>query len=231
MSLFAIGDTHLSFGSDKPMDIFCGWQDYEKRLAENWRATVGRDDTVVIAGDITWAMRLEDTLRDFAFLDDLPGKKLLLKGNHDYWWSTKKKAETFFLQNGFSSLGILYNNAYRLGGVAVCGTRGWFFDCDEDGGNKIILREAGRLRMSIGAAKKLGGEPVAFLHYPPVSSDGSHCREILDVLKDEGIKRCYYGHLHGPSCRYAVNGKVEGIKFSLISGDFLGFCPKLVEKY
>lgn len=231
MSLFAIGDTHLSFGANKPMDIFAGWQDYEKRLEENWRAVVNDTDTVVVAGDITWAMKLPDTLADFRFLDSLPGKKLIMKGNHDYWWSTKTKAEKFFSQNGLTTLGILYNNAYSIGNVAVCGTRGWFFDCEESEGKKVLLREAGRLKASIDAAKKLGGEPVVFLHYPPVSSDGGCCRELFDVLKAEGIKRCYYGHLHGPACRYAVNGEVEGVSLSLISGDFLKFCPKLVEKY
>jgi predicted phosphohydrolase len=231
MSLFAIGDIHLSFGADKPMDIFSGWQDYEKRLDENWRAVVKDEDTVVVAGDISWAMRLEDTLPDFRFLDGLPGKKLIMKGNHDYWWSTKTKAERFFMQNGLSTLGILHNNAFRVGNVSVCGTRGWFFDCDEGDANKVLLREAIRLKASIDAAKKLGGEPVAFLHYPPVSSDGSCCRELFDVLKAEGIKRCYYGHLHGSACRYAVNGEFEGVSLSLISGDFLKFCPKLVEKY
>ncbi len=231
MSVFAIGDTHLSFGSDKPMDIFSGWKDFEKRLEENWRAIVKDSDTVVIAGDISWAMNIENAREDFAFLDRLPGTKLIMKGNHDYWWSTKAKADKFFEQNGFSTLKILHNNAYLCSAVAVCGTRGWFFDCEVNEGNKVLLREAMRLQMSIDEAKKTGGEPVVFLHYPPVTSDGKCCREIFDILIKEEIKRCYYGHLHGGSCKNAVNDVYEGVKLSLISGDFLKFCPKLIEYF
>ena len=227
MSLYAIGDTHLSFGSNKPMDIFRGWQNFEERLEKNWNNLVTDDDTVIIAGDISWAMNLEGAKEDFRFLDKLKGKKLIMKGNHDYWWSTKKKADTFFEENGFSTLGILFNNAYRFGDISVCGTRGWFYDGEKD--NKVLLREAGRLRMSIEEAKKLGGEPVVFLHYPPLNQEAV-CEEIYSVLVEEGIKRCYYAHLHGPSQNFAFTGERDGIKFSLISGDFLNFCPKLVEK-
>lgn len=227
MSLFAIGDTHLSFGTDKPMDIFRGWQNFEERLQKNWNSVVKDTDTVVIAGDISWAMNIEGAKEDFRFIDDLNGRKLIMKGNHDYWWSTKKKADTFFAANGFSSLEILFNNAYRIGDVSVCGTRGWFYDGEKD--NKILLREAGRLRMSINEAKKLGGEPVVFLHYPPLNQE-KVCEEIYSVLVEEGIKRCYYAHLHGVSQNFAFTGERDGIKFSLISGDFLNFCPKLIEK-
>lgn len=227
MSLFAIGDTHLSFSSDKPMDVFKGWQNFEERLEKNWNSVVENDDTVVIAGDISWAMNLEEAKEDFAFLDSLNGKKLIMKGNHDYWWSTKNKADNFFEINGFSSLNVLFNNAYRIGDVSVCGTRGWFYDGEKD--KKVLLREAGRLRMSIAEAKKLGGEPVVFLHYPPLNRDAV-CEEIFGVLKEEKIKRCYYAHLHGSSHNFAFTGVRDGIKFSLISGDFLNFCPKLVEK-
>ena len=227
MSLFAIGDTHLSFGTDKPMDIFRGWQNFEERLEKNWNSVVSENDTVVIAGDISWAMNIEGAKEDFRFIDKLNGRKLIMKGNHDYWWSTKKKADTFFAENGFSSLEILFNNAYRIGDVTVCGTRGWFYDGEKD--SKILLREAGRLRMSIAEAKKLGGEIVVFLHYPPLNQE-KVCEEIYSVLVEEGIKRCFYAHLHGPSHNYAFTGERDGIKFSLISGDFLNFCPKLIEK-
>ena len=230
MSLFAIGDTHLSFSCDKPMDIFRGWDDYENKLGKNWNSIVEPDDTVVIAGDISWAMTLEDTLEDFRYLDSLNGTKIILKGNHDYWWSTKKKTEDFFEKNNISSVKLLFNNAYRVGDVAICGTRGWFFDCTDDADQKVVLREAGRLKRSVEEAKKLGGRLTAFLHYPPLSRT-QVCEEIYNVLKESGVEACYYGHLHGQSAGWAVNSEYDGIDFHLISADFLEFCPKLVEKF
>lgn len=227
MSLFAIADTHLSLAADKSMEIFSGWKDYVTRLETNWRAVVGEEDTVVIAGDVSWGMSLQGALRDFQFLDMLPGKKLLLKGNHDYWWSTRRKMDLFFEEHGLTSLRIVHNDACLVGGIAVCGTRGWFFDAEEDADKKVVLREAGRLRASIQAARAFGGEPVVFLHYPPLTQ-GARCEEIMQVLVEEEIHRCYYGHLHGPATRAAVTGEQEGIRFSLISADYLNFCPRLV---
>lgn len=224
MPLFVIGDPHLSFGCEKPMDIFRGWQDYTLRLEKNWRRVVSPEDTVVVAGDISWAMSLEEGEKDFAFLERLPGKKLLLKGNHDYWWSTRKKMENFFETKGFLSLGIIHNNAIRVENISVCGTRGWFYDAEKDAEKKVLLREAGRLRASILAARELGGEPVAFLHYPPVYSSAV-CEEMMQVLEESKIKRCYYGHLHGASIGRAVQGEYRGIEFRLISCDALNFCP------
>lgn len=229
MSLFAIADTHLSFGADKPMDIFRGWENYEERLEKNWRAVVNDSDTVVIPGDISWAMSLDGAREDFAFLDSLPGQKLILKGNHDYWWNTRTKIEKFWEENGFTTLHLVHNSAYKVGDFCVCGTRGWFYDAEKDADKKVILREAGRLRASIGEAKKLGGEPIVFLHYPPLSLTAT-CDELLSVLEEEGIKRCYYGHLHGASKYRAFTDERNGVKFSLISGDFLEFCPKIIEK-
>ena len=139
-----------------------------------------------------------------------------------------KKMREFLKENSFDTIEIVHNNAFLVGSCAVCGSRGWFFDSDESG-DKILAREAGRIRRSIECAKELGGEPVVFLHYPPLTSSAV-CNEILDVLKEENIKRCYYGHLHGPSLKNAFVGEKDGIKFSLISGDYLGFCPLLIEK-
>ena len=178
MALFTIGDLHLSFGCDKPMDVFPGWKDYTARLEQNWRAVVSDQDTVVIAGDISWAMKLEETEADFSFLESLPGKKWLLKGNHDYWWTTRKKMEAYFKEKGFSSLGILFNSAETVGDVSICGTRGWFYDAESDADKKILNREVGRLNTSIALAKATGKEPVVFLHYPPVYG-GMECQEIL----------------------------------------------------
>ena len=156
MALFVIADLHLSLGTDKPMDVFRGWQDYVQRLEENWRGTVAETDTVVIAGDISWAMKLEDTGKDFAFINSLPGQKLLLKGNHDYWWSTRNKIYRFFLENGWDTQHILHNCAYRVGDKAICGTRGWLYNSETAEARKIVSREAGRRLSSIEQAKTLG---------------------------------------------------------------------------
>lgn len=230
MSIFAIGDTHLSFGSDKPMDIFCGWQDYVPRLEKKWRAVVSPEDTVVISGDISWAMSLEQVEKDFAFLDSLPGKKLIMKGNHDYWWTTKKKMDSFITEKGFTTLSILHNNAYKVGDFVICGSRGWFYDAQTGNDKKVISREAGRIDMSLNEAKKLSGEPVVFLHYPPVMG-GEKCDEIMRVLIKHEVKRCFFGHLHGNFSSFVNNETVDGVRFSLISADYLEFCPKLIEKF
>ena len=228
MSIFAIGDTHLSFGTNKPMNIFKGWDNYVERLTQNWHALVTEKDTVVIAGDISWAMSLEEAKADFQFLQNLPGQKIILKGNHDYWWNTRRKMDAFLDENGLDTLKILHNNAYRVGDFAVCGTRGWFFDAQEAEAEKVLLREAQRLRTSNSEARKLGGEPIVFLHYPPLTST-QECTPILQVLQDENIHRCYYAHLHGGSAFSAFQGEKYGTKFALLSCDYLKFCPKLIE--
>lgn len=221
MSLFAIADLHLSLGVDKPMDVFPGWAGYVEKLEKNWRENVRPEDTVVVAGDISWGLDISEAKEDFAFLDRLPGTKILLKGNHDLWFSTKTKVERFFAENGFSTLKILFNNAYEYGDRAICGTRGWMNDPIE---KKVLLRECGRLRMSLEEGKKFGKEPLVFLHYPPVFG-GGECYEILDVLLEYGIKQVYYGHIHGYSSGYAINGIRNGIDFRLISCDFVQFNP------
>ncbi len=230
MSIYTIADTHLSFSCDKPMDIFGGWSDYVSRLEKNWRALVSDEDTVVIPGDISWAMSLEGAEEDFRFLHNLPGKKIILKGNHDYWWTTKKKMDNFLSEKGFDSISILHNNAFKVGEYVLCGTRGWFYDAEKSADMKVLLREASRLERSVEEGKKLGGEIIVFLHYPPVMQMGK-CEEIFSVIEKNGIKRCYYGHLHGESTRRSITETVDGVKLSLISADFLSFCPQLVEKF
>ncbi|MBQ7038040.1 MAG: metallophosphoesterase [Clostridia bacterium] len=227
MSLYVISDPHLSLTTDKSMTVFPGWNDYVMRLEKQWRQLVTSEDTVVLAGDISWAMTLDDALEDFRFLHALPGRKLLFKGNHDYWWCTRRKMDSFFEENGLSSLTVVHNDAVTVDErFAVCGSRGWFYDDAEDN-VKILRREAERLRTSIRAAKQTGLEPVVFLHYPPLF-DGRVCEEITDVLKAEGIKRCYYGHVHGAGIRQAFEGEWEGIAFRLTSCDALRFCPLLI---
>lgn len=225
MALFAIADTHLSLGTDKSMTVFSGWDDYVERLEKNWRSIVTPDDTVVIAGDVSWGMNLNQAKADFAFLHSLPGRKLILKGNHDYWWTTRRQMDRFFEENGFDSLCIVHNDSVVVDErYAVCGSRGWFFDAEEDADKLVLLREAGRLRTSIRAAKETGLEPVLFIHYPPVYA-GQACPEILDVLNEEGVDRCYYGHIHSKGIRQAVRGDVDGVHYELISADALQFCP------
>ena len=228
MSLFAIADLHLSLGEDKPMDVFSGWNDYVERLEENWRKLVTDDDTVVIAGDISWAMKLEETVTDFKFINSLPGKKIFLKGNHDYWWGTKSKIEKLLEEYELNTISVLFNNSYTCGDYAICGTRGWFLENDTPEDIKVLNREVGRLRMSLDEALKLGGEPIVFLHYPPYYR-GVECPEIMDVLTEYGVKKCYYGHIHGKKnfC-LAYEGEYKGVDFRLISCDKVGFMPVLV---
>ena len=228
MALYAIGDTHLSLGTDKPMTVFSGWDNYVERLEENWCRLVSDEDTVVIAGDISWGMSLEQALPDFQFLQSLPGQKLLFKGNHDYWWTTRRKIDTFFAENELNSLCVVHNDAVAVDGcIAVCGSRGWFNEDGEEADHTVLLREAGRLRASVTAAKQTGLEPVVFLHYPPIFG-GQRCEEILQVLHEEEISRCFYGHVHSAGIRMAFGGTDNGTEYRLISADALGFCPILV---
>jgi hypothetical protein len=223
MALFVVGDLHLSLGASKPMDIFPGWEGYVQRLETNWRKLITPQDTVVLAGDTSWAMRLTDTRKDFAFIQELPGQKLILKGNHDYWWTTANKMNQYLAAEGFNTLHLLHNNSYSVEGYAICGTRGWLFDVDEPHDEKVMRREIGRLRMSLDAAEE-GLEKLVFLHYPPVYVNVSS-PEIVATLKEYDIKRCFYGHLHGNAIRFAVQGDNEGIRYKLISADGLHFCP------
>ena len=223
MSLYAIGDLHLCLGAYKPMDVFGGgWEGYVDKLQKGF-AAVGPEDTVVLCGDLSWGMSLEEARRDFAFLSSFPGRKLLLKGNHDYWWTTAAKMDRFFQENGFSSFQLLHNNSHLYGDIALCGTRGWLFDVGEPHDEKVMNREIGRLKMSLDAAEP-GLEKLVFLHYPPVYT-GTSAPEIVATLKAYGITRCYYGHLHGNAIRYAVQGDVDGIRYKLVSADGLRFCP------
>lgn len=230
MALFTLADTHLSFGCDKPMNIFRGWDDYVSRLENNWRSLVSPEDVVVIPGDISWAMTTEEATEDFRFLNSLPGAKIIGKGNHDYWWQTMNKLNKFIAENNFDTIKFLFNNAYRFGDISVCGSRGWFFDAegaDSEQNKKVIDREAGRLRRSIEEGISLGGTPVVFMHYP-VSFDGKTCEPLMDVLKEYNIKRCYFGHIHGDRSGRFADYEVDGIRFSLISADALEFLPKKV---
>ena len=228
MSLFTIADLHLSLGTDKPMDIFYGWDNYLERITDKWNRLITDDDTVVIAGDISWAMKLSECEKDFAYLNSLPGIKILLKGNHDYWWDTVSKINRFLDENKFDTIKVLFNNSYESGDYAICGTRGWGLDCEKNEDIKILNRECGRLKLSLDSACESNKEKIVFLHYPPIYGDNV-CDEIVNILKEYSIKKCYYGHIHGKSgFRLAYEGEYKGIDFRLISGDRIGFMPVLV---
>ena len=226
MSIFAIADTHLSFGTDKPMDSFPGWNDYVSRIEKNWNKLVEDKDTVIIAGDISWAMNFDELYADFKFIDSLNGTKIILKGNHDYWWNTLSKMNKFLEDNDFNSIKFLYNNSYEVEGVSICGSRGWMFETEEEHDEKVLNREIGRIKMSLDSAAC--DEKILFLHYPPVTTD-SKCEGIMNLLKEYEIKSCYYGHLHGIAAKLAVDDVVDGIKFKLISCDKLSFMPLLIK--
>lgn len=228
MALYAIGDLHLSLNGKKSMDIFSGWEDYINRIQVNWHKLISADDTVVLCGDSSWAMKMHDDIDDFSFIDALPGKKIILKGNHDYWWSTLHKMNTFCEEQGFQSISFLNNNAYVYKQYAICGTRSWFFDLEDAGDEKVFARELGRLKSSLEAADN-SLQRIAFLHYPPIYQN-QVTNEIIDLLKEYDVKECYYGHLHGKTCNYAFQGDYEGISFKLISADFLNFTPYFIKE-
>lgn len=223
MSVFAIADLHLSLGSEKPMDVFKGWENYVEKIERYWRALISPSDTVVIAGDISWGMSLQESLTDFRFLHELPGQKLLLKGNHDYWFTTKKKMDAFFEENGLDTLHILHNNCYQVEGAFLCGTRGWLTEATSEEDIKVLNREAARLEFSIQSAKG-EGERIVFLHYPPVYGE-SVSEPMFQMLKKYDIKRCYFGHIHGAGARYVKEGLWDSVELRLISCDHMGFIP------
>lgn len=228
--LYTIGDLHLSLGCDKPMDIFKGWTNYLERLEANWNSIITDEDTVVLLGDHSWALKLEDAYKDLEFIHSrLNGKKILVKGNHDLWWSTMNKLNNYIQSNGFTSISFLFNNAFLVDGIAICGTRGWIRENGEQPDLKVLNREAGRLEMSLKEAAKLGGEPVAFIHYPPVYRAEENVY-ITDVLQKYGVKRCYYAHLHGGSIKGALNGVHNGIEYTLVSADGVDFTPVKINR-
>ena len=211
MSIYTISDLHLSFGVEKPMDIFGGWQNHTIRIEKNWKHLVGENDTVVLPGDLSWGLKIEEA-----------GKKILLKGNHDLWWGTAKKMKEFLNENNFSTIDFVFNNCIAAENYAICGTRGWFYD-DTSSDKKVVLREAGRLKTSIEAAKLTGLEPLVFLHYPPVFGE-QVCEEIFSVLKEMDVKKVYYGHIHGLGKNNIVK-EYDGISFKLVSSDCIDFTP------
>ncbi len=229
MSIFTIADLHLALGIDKPMDVFGGrWSNYMEKLKENWISDVSQNDTVIIPGDVSWATYIDSAYEDFRFIEDLPGKKVISKGNHDYWWTTSSKLNKYLTENNLSSISFMHNNAFELEEVAVCGTRGWKGPGEDDfkkDDEKIYKREIERLELSIKAALKLElSRMMVFMHYPPVTVK-SPMTGFIDIMKKYEIKECYYGHLHGEGIKGAIEGEYEGIELKLVSADYLNFKP------
>lgn len=227
MALYAIGDLHLCLGADKPMDVFGGaWVDYMEKLRQGF-SVVGPEDTTVLLGDLSWALDLQNAYADFSWINEIPGRKIIIKGNHDYWWSTAAKFYKFCEAYGFENQWILNNNHYEYNDIAICGTRGWFFEEERSGEHdeKVFRRELIRLESSLSSAGSK--RKIVFLHYPP-KYKGYECSEIIELLHKYDVRQCYYGHLHGASHGLAMEGMWDGIEYHLISADKIGFKPFLV---
>jgi len=230
LALYAIGDLHLSHGSDKPMDVFGGgWNNYIDKIKAGF-SVLEPDDVCVLCGDTSWGMSFEESLEDFKFINELPGKKIILKGNHDYWWTTVTKMKAFFSENGIENIDILNNNCFFYEDTAICGTRGWIIESETDVEHnaKIMARETSRLRASLQAAGDAEVK-LCFLHYPP-RFKSFICHDIIAVMNDYGVTNCWYGHIHGYGHRAAVQGEIEGITYELVSADFLDFIPQKIDK-
>ena len=227
MALFAIGDLHLCLGAPKPMDVFGGaWEGYMEKLQAGM-SVIGAEDTTVHLGNLSWALDLQNAKADFAWIDEIPGRKIILKGNHDYWWSTAAKFNHFCEENGFSGQFILNNNHFEYEDLAICGTRGWFFEESRSSSHdeKVFKRELMRLKASLSSAGEK--RKAVFLHYPP-KYKGYECPEIIELLHKYDVKQCFYGQLHGPSHGLAMEGVWDGIEYKLVSADRLNFRPHMV---
>lgn len=227
MALYAISDLHLAFKGDKPMDIFGEkWSRHDEKIKENWLEKIKEEDTVLIAGDISWAMKAEDSRMDLEWIDALPGKKIISKGNHDYWWGSITKLNSMFEKTKF-----LQNNFYEYGEYAICGTRGWLCPGTyifEEKDNKIYSRELIRLRLSLDAAKKAGfNKFIVMIHYPP-TNEKFEKSGFVSIFEEYGVEKVIYGHLHGNSLKKVLNGVYDDIEYIMTAADFIDFDPKCV---
>lgn len=229
MAIYTIGDLHLSFNEDKPMSIFGeNWDGYEEKIKKDWKEKVKDEDLVILSGDFSWSMYLKDTNKDFEYLNNLPGKKLLLKGNHDYWWTTVTSMRNFLQQNEFQNIDFIYNNAYEFENCIIAGTRGWS-QTEEAEDRRILNREVIRLELSIQKGIKTYGEEkeiIVFMHYPPINNSNliqNETNDFIRIMQKYNVKKCFYGHLHSTSIKEAVEGEHFGIDFKLVSVDGLDF--------
>lgn len=230
MALYAISDLHLAISIDKPMDIFGDrWTNYMQKLKENWKQIVREDDFVIIPGDISWATYLEQAVEDFRYIEELPGKKIISKGNHDYWWTTASKLEKFKEGNNFTSISFMHNNSYKVENIILCGTRGWKCPGDEEFSEedaKIYRRELQRLELSLASAGEIheNQDVMVAMHYPPFNARREPS-EFVEVMKKYNVGVCIYGHLHSHGFKNAVEGELDGISYKLVSADYLNFMP------
>lgn len=226
--IYAIGDLHMDHTGQKPMDVFGEkWLDHENNIMNKWKDIVKSDDLVIVPGDISWALKIDEAIGDLERIDMLPGIKVMIKGNHDYWWTSLSKLNGLNLKSMF----YLQNNAFIHGDYKIAGTRGWI-PRDSDGfsenDEKVFQRELLRFRMSLEYGKKTK-ETIATIHYPPFNIDLSP-NEFVDIMKDYGVKTCIYGHLHADGHKYAVEGNISGIDFHCVACDFIDFKPKLIKE-
>lgn len=227
MAIYAISDLHLSFSTDKPMDIFGEqWENYEEKIKENWIKNIKEDDLVLLPGDFSWAMYLKDTVKDFEFINALPGKKLLLKGNHDYWWTTLTSMRNFLKENKFKNIDFIYNNSYEYDGYIIAGTRGWT-QSDDNEDKRLVSRELIRLELSIQDGIKNFGDNkpiIVCMHYPPiVKNNNSNRIEFAEIMEKYNVEKCIYGHLHGTSQIGLIEGKINKIDYKMVSCDYTNF--------
>lgn len=227
MALYAISDLHLAFNNDKPMDIFGEkWSKHDEKIKNNWISKINEDDTILIAGDISWAMKENESMKDLQWIEDLPGKKIISKGNHDYWWNSITK-----LNSKFENTKFLQNNYYVYKDYAICGSRGWicpgterFTEKDE----KIYLRELIRLRLSLDSAKNAGfNKFIVMIHYPPTNEKFEESG-FVKVFKEYNVEKVLYGHLHGPSLHRVLSGVKDGIEYIMTSADYIDFDPRKI---
>ena len=224
MSIYAISDLHLSFNTNKPMDIF-GWNNYEEKISQDWRTNVKEEDLVLLTGDFSWEMKLENTYKDFQFINNLPGKKLLLKGNHDLWWTTLKKMREFLREKEFNNIDFIYNNSYEFENYIIAGTRGWNLVSENIDDKKIKDRELLRLENSIiDGIRKYGEDKpiIVCMHYPPLLKELKNS-EFTKILEKYNVKYCLYGHLHGKSHINVFDGIYNNVNYKMVSCDYTGF--------
>lgn len=236
MRLFAIADLHLAEAANKPMDIFGPrWERHVDRLRAHWEDQVSPGDTVLVGGDISWANSLEEALPDLTLLDRLPGRKILLRGNHDYWWTSLQKNRDFCRDKGLDSLIFLRNDALEASGFHICGTRGWILPTDEDFGQadeKIFRREMIRLDLSLAqlsALRKKEGrkKTITLLHYPPLDEEGRPSA-LCGLMEEGGVDLCLFGHIHHRAPYYESRPVQAGIRYIMVAADQLRFSPLLI---
>ena len=224
MAIFAISDLHLSFGEDKPMDVFGEhWENHYKKIKEDWIQKVTQNDLVLLPGDFSWSMKLQNTYNDFKYIEDLPGKKLLLKGNHDYWWTTLKSMRNYLKDNELKTIDFIQNNSYEFENYHICGTRGWNISENDSQNQKIYKREIERLKLSLESLKQFEKpkDIIVCMHYPPIKED--EISEFVKIMEEYNVKICLYGHLHGASQKEVIEGNIRNIQFKMVSCDYTNF--------